>query len=125
MSHERPILIVEDDADVRESMRLLLELEGFAAETACDGQEALDKLRCGMNPCLILLDLMMPRMDGFQFVNEKRQDPTISSIPVLVYSGHYDATANAAKLGAEGYVQKPVEPGAFLRLIRLTCARTC
>jgi chemotaxis family two-component system sensor histidine kinase/response regulator PixL len=115
------ILIVEDDAESRDTMRLLLELAGYDVETASDGTEALAVLRGGLRPRLILLDLMMPGMDGFQFVNEKRQDPRLSRIPVIVYSGLYDAQANAARLGARAYIQKPFDADSFLNLVRSNC----
>ena len=95
------ILIVDDDAELRDAMRMLLELGGYSVETACDGTQALDGLRSGLQPRLILLDLMMPGMDSFQFVNEKRQDPQLCRIPVIIYSGHYDARANA-QAGSDG-----------------------
>lgn len=112
-----PVLVVEDDANTREAMRSLLELHGYAVVTAADGSEALRRLRDGLKPCLILLDLMMPGMDGFAFVNEKRQDPRLAAMPVVVYSGHTDAGSNAARLGADGYLQKPVEVERLLTLV--------
>jgi CheY-like chemotaxis protein len=118
-----PVLVVEDDADTREAMKSVLQLHGYAVVTAADGREALDQLRNGLKPCLILLDLMLPGMDGFEFVNEKRQDPRISATPVVIYSGHHDAKSNAARLGAEGYFQKPVEVQNLLDLVETYRAR--
>ncbi len=115
------ILVVEDDAELRDALRSLLELGGYSVETACDGMQALNTLRGGLQPRLILLDLMMPNMDGFQFVNEKRQDPQLCRIPVIIYSGHYDAQANAARLGATAYLQKPFDVDSFLKLVRSHC----
>ncbi len=112
-----PVLVVEDDANTREAMRSLLELNGYAVVTAADGSEALQRLRAGLKPCLILLDLMMPGMDGFEFVNEKRQDPRLAAMPVVIYSGHSDARSSAARLGADGYFQKPVEVERLLTLV--------
>ncbi len=112
-----PILVVEDDAETREAMQSLLELHGYTVITAADGSEALARLRGGLKPSLILLDLMMPGMDGFEFVNEKRQDPRFSPIPVVIYSGHHDAQANAARLGADGYFQKPVAIERLLEMV--------
>ena len=112
---------MDDDADLRDAMSMLLELGGYSVETACDGTQALDTLRGGLQPSLILLDLMMPGMDGFQFVNEKRQDPQLCRIPVIIYSGHYDAEANAARLGATAYLQKPFNVGSILKLVRSHC----
>jgi len=118
-----PVLVVDDDADAREAMKSVLELHGYTVVTAADGSEAIERLRHGLTPCLILLDLMMPGMDGFEFVNEKRQDPRISAIPVVIYSGHNDAKSNAVRLGAEGYFQKPVEVQSLLNLVERYRAR--
>jgi chemotaxis family two-component system sensor histidine kinase/response regulator PixL len=115
--------VVDDDADAREAMKSVLELHGYTVVTAADGSEAIERLRHGLTPCLILLDLMMPGMDGFEFVNEKRQDPRISAIPVVIYSGHNDAKSNAVRLGAEGYFQKPVEVQSLLNLVERYRAR--
>jgi CheY-like chemotaxis protein len=114
---QAPILVVEDDRDTRAVMKILLELEGYHVETAANGAEALGKLRAGLKPCLILLDLMMPGMDGFQFMNEKRNDRTLSPIPVIISSGMYDAKLNAAHLQADDYLQKPVERDRLLRVV--------
>jgi chemotaxis family two-component system sensor histidine kinase/response regulator PixL len=112
-----PVLVIEDDANTREAMKSVLELHGYPVVTAADGNEALQRLRTGLKPCLSLLDLMMPGMDGFEFFDEKRQDPRISAIPVVIYSGHHDAKSNAARLGAEGYFQKPVDVQSLLSLV--------
>jgi CheY-like chemotaxis protein len=119
-----PVLVVEDDAHTREAMKSVLELHGYPVVTAADGSEALHRLRNGPKPCLILLDLMMPGMDGFEFFDEKRQDPRISAIPVVIYSGHHDAKSNAARLGAEGYFQKPVDVQRLLSLVEAYRARS-
>jgi CheY-like chemotaxis protein len=118
-----PVLVIEDDADTREAMKSVLELHGYPVVTAADGSEALQRLRTGLKPCLILLDLMMPGMDGFEFFDEKRQDPRMSAIPVVIYSGHHDAKSNAARLGAEGYFQKPVDVQSLLSLVETYRAR--
>jgi CheY-like chemotaxis protein len=119
---ERHILLVEDDADSRACMKSLLELEGYIVHTAADGAEALRRLRNGLEPGLILLDLMMPGMDGFQFRKEQLQDPKLSAIRVVVYSGHHDVNANAALLEPTAYVQKPIDLDSFLDLVSTHCA---
>jgi CheY-like chemotaxis protein len=81
-AHE--ILIVDDDADIRDSLGSLLEGEGYAVACAANGREALDRLRAGLLPCLILLDLMMPVMDGLAFIAQQTADPTLAGIPVVV-----------------------------------------
>jgi CheY-like chemotaxis protein len=119
---ERHILLVEDDPDNRACMRSLLELEGYVVHTAADGAEALKRLRSGLQPGLIVLDLMMPGMDGFQFRKEQLADPKLSAIPVVVYSGHHDAKANAALLEPTAYIQKPIDFDSFLDLVSAHCA---
>jgi CheY-like chemotaxis protein len=117
----RQILLVEDDPDSRACMRSLLELEGYVVYTAADGAEALKRLRSGLEPGLIVLDLMMPGMDGFQFRKEQLRDPKLSTIPVVIYSGHHDAKANAALLEPTAYVQKPIDFDSFLDLVSAHC----
>ena len=119
--NRRLILLVEDDPDSRACMRSLLELEGYVVHTAADGAEALKRLRSGLEPGLIVLDLMMPGMDGFQFRREQLQDPKLCAIPVVVYSGHHDAKANAALLEPTAYIKKPIDFDSFLDLVSVHC----
>jgi CheY-like chemotaxis protein len=112
-----PVLIVDDDADVRDAMEYLLRSEGYSTATAADGDEALTKLRAGLEPCLILLDLMMPWKDGFQFRREQLRDPRLSTIPVVVLSGRHQPEIDAPLLNAAAYLQKPVDPETLLPLI--------
>ena len=121
-SGKRHILLVEDDPDSRACMRSLLEQEGYVVHTAADGAEALRRLRSGLRPGLIVLDLMMPGMDGFQFRKAQLADPKLSAIPVVVYSGHHDAKANAAQLEPTAYIQKPIDFDSFLDLVSAHCA---
>jgi CheY-like chemotaxis protein len=105
----KSILIVDDDVDVREMLSQFFSIEGYAVATARNGQDALEQLRKGQQADLILLDLMMPVMDGWQFRVEQQRDPTIAAIPVVVLSAVYNARERAALLGAVDYMQKPVE----------------
>ena len=83
--NDRSVLIVEDDADLREMMCLLLALEGFKPVAARDGVEALERSRSHqVEPGVIVLDLMMPRMNGEQFIKELAPDPSLHAIPVVV-----------------------------------------
>ncbi len=120
-TRQRRILLVEDDPDTRACMSALLELEGYLVVTAADGREALQQLRSGLNPGLIVLDLMMPVMDGFEFRKEQRHDPGLCGIPVVVYSGHHDAPANVAVLEPAAYVQKPINFDSFLDTVSAHC----
>ncbi len=117
------ILIIEDDRETRDSMKCLLEAAGYRVRVAAGVDEALDALRGGMQPCLILLDLMMPGKTGFQFRYEQMQNPCWAGIPLVVYSGHHDIIANAAQLGAAAYFQKPVDIDALLNVVETYCRK--
>jgi len=121
---EKLVLVVDDDPEMRDSMEMLLQSDGYAVVTAEHGEAALTSLRRGLNPCAILLDLMMPVMDGFKFREEQLSDPQLAAIPVITYSGHYDVHANAARLRPTAYFQKPVDPDVLLALLREQC-REC
>src|SRR5437870_7948506 len=111
------VLVVDDDVDVRDAMEFLLRGEGYSTVGAADGDEALRRLREGLEPCLILLDLMMPWKDGFQFRREQLRDPKLSGIPVIVLSGRHQPDVDGPLLKAAAYVQKPVDPEQLLRLV--------
>lgn len=103
----RSLLVVEDDGDIREALDGLLSMEGFRVFGCSNGREALDWLRASPKPDLILLDLMMPVMDGWQFRVAQKEDPELAKIPVLALSA--DSTAKAAAIDAEAYLKKPVD----------------
>ena len=81
------ILLVDDDESVLASLGELLAQYGYAVAKARDGQQALDFLRDNPDPCLILLDLMMPRMNGWQFLTRKAQNEKLAALPVVIISG--------------------------------------
>jgi carbon storage regulator CsrA len=112
------ILVVEDDASTRETLTVLLEAQGYAVSRAANGQEALDLLRGTERPHLILLDLMMPVLSGWEFCSRRQQDPALASIPVVLFSGARDVGQKASGLGAASYLQKPLEPQALVETIR-------
>jgi len=118
MVDERPVLVVDDDEDVRDILRVLLETEGFRVETAKDGVEALERLKACSPPSVILLDMMMPRMDGEGFVHAMRRDPAVADIPVIIMSGHNAARDKAAALSAVACLAKPVEIDEILQVVR-------
>jgi CheY-like chemotaxis protein len=115
------VLIVEDDADLREMMAQLLQLEGFQAETASNGREALQYLQQGDRPDVILLDLMMPIMDGWEFRRLQMRDPALKSVPVVVLSA-LDAT-RAVDLDGAAFLKKPLDFDRLLELVRRFCDR--
>jgi len=103
----RALLVVEDDADIRETLDGLLSMEGFHVTGCSNGREALEWLHSSPKPDVILLDLMMPVMDGWQFRVAQKHDPDLAQIPVVALSA--DATAKAAAIDADAYLKKPVE----------------
>jgi len=117
MPGTHPILVVEDDNDVRDAMVQVLESEGYTAIPAADGVEALDRLSDGLQPCVILLDLMMPRMDGWQFMEEHRRRQ--ASTPIVVVSA-YSSAERLRNAGVE-YMRKPVDIDALLALVGRYC----
>ena len=117
------VLVVDDDPDICTAVRDVLEAFGYYVDMARDGAEALKKLRRGEVPCLILLDLMMPGMNGFEFRNEQLRDPVLASIPVVVVSGAGDVAAKAATIGVEG-LAKPIDLDVLLEKIsHFDCSR--
>jgi CheY-like chemotaxis protein len=115
------ILIVEDDADMRESLGEILQFEGYRVAGAANGREALNHLRQAEAPCLILLDLMMPVMSGWEFREQQRQEPGIAEIPVAVLTGVRNSADQITALGAVGYFQKPVDLHALLATVAEYC----
>ncbi len=107
------VLVVDDDADICDVVQTILELNGYAVITARDGVDALAKLRGGARPSLIILDLMMPRMNGLEFRAEQERDPALRDIPVVILSGDVRAESKAAALGLEG-LRKPVDLARLL-----------
>lgn len=116
------ILIVDDDPDVREVLQQFLTLEGYEVSTATNGREALERLHHGQPPGLILLDLMMPEMDGFAFRVEQRNDPVLAPIPVVIITAVHDAKRSAAKLGISEWMTKPVEFDQLVGMASRYCA---
>lgn len=115
------VMIVEDDAFIRDDLAEILADEGYPVATAGNGAEALDLLRGGDPPSLILLDLMMPVMDGWQLRRELLKDAALARIPIVVLSGAGSVKSEAASLGAVGYVSKPFKLETLLRLIARHC----
>jgi len=117
----RRVLVVEDDPDLLGSLAAFLQAEGYSVECARHGLEALGRLRGGSRPAVILLDLMMPIMTGWEFRYEQRQDSELCRIPVVVVSGMYDSFRHAAWLEADGYVQKPIPVETLLETVQRYC----
>jgi CheY-like chemotaxis protein len=119
---EHLILVVDDDRDIRDTLIETLEDHGYRAAGAANGVEALAVLRTSEErPCLILLDLMMPVMDGQGFREEQLKNPTWAGIPVVVISAYSDVEAKARTLSAE-YMRKPLAIRPLIEAVRKHCA---
>src|SRR4051794_9158246 len=114
----KAVLIVEDHQDVRTTLAWLLRMERFRVGTAADGREALDVLREGPLPDLIVLDLRMPVMDGWEFLACKRRDPRQAGIPVVVCSGSSERLDRSSFPEVIGYKDKPAHPAELVSLLR-------
>jgi CheY-like chemotaxis protein len=111
------ILVVEDHADLRDMLTVLLEGEGFTVATATNGAEALKRLEA-VRPSVILLDLMMPVMSGDEFRTRQLADPRYSDVPVICMTAAHDGRARADRLRAQAYFQKPLDFDQLLGAVR-------
>lgn len=112
------VLLVEDDEDIRESIAELLRRRGYDVVTAADGHDALSVLARGDRPCIVLLDLVMPRMDGWTFLDRVHADPANAEIPVVIVSAHGGTHAPA---GTAGVLRKPFELDDLFRVVADYC----
>ncbi len=112
------VLVVDDDPLTREAMRQALAEVGYAVDVAADGGEALALLRRGRPHDLVLLDLFMPGVDGWQFLEQRKRDPALAAVPVVVVSAADPCQARALALGAADHLQKPVEPASVAEKVR-------
>ena len=117
-------MIVDDDTDIRETLTELLEGEGYGCATAGNGREALEYLQSHPFPALILLDLMMPVMDGFAFRAAQLEAEQLREVPVMVISAGGRAEQAAKSLAAADYLNKPRDIGDLFRKVRALCSPT-
>lgn len=115
------ILVIDDDVDVRETLSDLLVDEGYRVTGVNNGREALDYLKEATRPSLILLDMMMPEMDGWQFRLELQKDPSLARIPVVILSAHGNVREAALALGAADYLRKPLQAESVLEIAERYC----
>ena len=116
------VLVVDDDFPSVDALRVMLESAGHRVDCAGNGQEALSRLREGNGYGVILLDLMMPVMNGYEFREEQLKDPTLASIPVIVVTADGRASEKAKQIGSDVFFQKPLAPRELLRAIGRYCA---
>lgn len=116
------ILIVEDEPDIRDTLKEILELESFVVATAENGREALQRVEEIQRPCLILLDLMMPIMDGWQFLDilKEHREHVLATIPIVVISAAADIAAVQQQYGCKA-IKKPVSISTLVELAHEYC----
>ncbi|MBC7537897.1 MAG: response regulator transcription factor [Bacteriovorax sp.] len=117
-SNNKSILVIEDNKEIQDSLKMALEVEGYYVFTADNGKEGLDKLEKIPTPCMILLDLMMPVMNGWEFVDAISKDLMLSTIPVVVVSAFGDKKGTPK---TDGYIQKPIDLDALLNTVTKHC----
>jgi len=115
---DKTVLVVEDDETTREALALELREAGYGCVTAGDGRAALDYLATHSAPDVIVLDMLLPVLDGWHFLQQLRQRGAAASIPVIIATATVISRAWALDHGCAGFVQKPVEAGALLDEIR-------
>lgn len=114
------VLVIEDDHNMRVTMRQTLEAYGYSVQSATNGKDALDYLRRSVEkPDLILLDIMMPLMSGWEFIKEQRKDAALSSIPVVIVTA--SEGVQGATLPARALIQKPFELTTLMTVVRKLC----
>lgn len=114
------VLVVEDDNATRQLLATCLELEGFCVETATNGIEGLEQMRLRL-PCVVLLDLMMPVMNGEQFRWAQLNDPALARVPVVCISAVYNAEERAKRLRAAACIGKPFDVMEVVDRVREQC----
>jgi CheY-like chemotaxis protein len=119
MSEAPWVLVVDDDEDIRESIQSLLQLRGFTVDTAADGLSALERMRVGPLPALVILDFMMPGMNGEEFRVAQLREPALAAVPVVLLTGAGER-AGASRVGVER-IAKPID----LQLLFDTVERFC
>lgn len=118
-----PLLIVEDDADIREALQGYLELQGYEVRAAANGKEALEYLDTPPRPSLILLDMALPVMDGHRVLTTRKASEALAEVPVIILSAGMaamnprDRAVYASNYDVAAFLKKPVEPRQLLELI--------
>lgn len=121
---ERPVLIVEDDDELRDVLIVACELNGRPAVGCASADEALAKLRGGLRPCLIVFDLVMPNKSGWEFRAEQLADPELAAIPSVATSAAVQGDTMRETLQVEALLPKPIDMDRLLALIERHCAKT-
>jgi CheY-like chemotaxis protein len=115
---DEQVLIIDDDDDIRQTVTDALEMEHLVVHSARNGQEGLDLIRAGLRPCLILLDMMMPVMDGWKFAQAMAADPEVSALRICIFSATGIRPTQAVPANVVAVLRKPVRLDALLDLMR-------
>ena len=121
-SDRQTVLVVDDDADLLDAVREVIEEERFRVLTARDGEEALGLLEAGETPCLILLDMKMPGMNGQEFRRRQLGNPRLAEIPVVGFTGIADSESEARRLALSSFLRKPVNLHQLLEAVAHYCS---
>jgi|KBSSwiStaDraftv2_1062776.scaffolds.fasta_scaffold551743_1 CheY-like chemotaxis protein len=119
-NYQSRVLIVDDNADVRQSLGWIIEARGYQVDTAEDGEEALSKVRHGLPACLILLDLQMPKMDGRSLRRKLLRDDTLARVPVVLVSAEQNLLSIARELDTD-WLSKPINYDDLFQLLDKYC----
>jgi CheY-like chemotaxis protein len=119
--HAGAVLVVEDDHDIREILADVLEYAGYRAIVASNGEDALEHLRTDPDLRVVLLDMMMPGVDGWEFRRRQLQDPELARVPVVVVSGAGKTAEIANEIGAAAFLSKPIMKDQLLEVVGRYC----
>jgi len=118
MDTKKIVFLVEDDQDIREVVQEILTLRGYSVVSARDGQDAIERLRAGLRPNLILLDLMMPKMDGFEFRKKQAEEfPETLRTPAVLMSADRRFEKRLSEVSAQAFLAKPMDLSLLLRIV--------
>lgn len=118
---DRPVLVVEDDPELRTIYQEVLQDGGFKVVAARDGLDALELLNAGTMPCVLLIDLRMPRMTGWEFAEHVQSDARWRHLPLVVVAAYYRIAEEAERLGASAWLQKPIDLGRLVSVVEDAC----
>ena len=116
-------MLVDDCGDTTEAVAALLEHDGFAVTICSGGREALARIRGGLRPCMVLLDVRMPDMDGWDFVAACRDEGALGRTPIVMVSGDLTVEDRALQLGVTAFLPKPLDPDRLADVVERHCAR--
>jgi CheY-like chemotaxis protein len=120
--HDHHLLVVDDDDDIREALASVIRQEGYAVDEAPDGRVALEYLRSSPNkPCVVLLDLMMPVMNGWDLVDEIANDQALRSIPVVLLTADTRGASSDPRTSGLPVVPKPLDLDMLMRFVEQSC----